>query len=358
MNDDQNIETPEAAEQLQPPLQLKSNSLRISGENVRKAVASLPKEQADLIVWLYDYGQQHHLSIEQLADKINRDKNTLYQVFSGRHAAGKGPICRDIEAFKRIAMERGSSDSIQFVETSLSSTLFKFFDACRVTQRTGFVFGDSQIGKSKIAKEFVARNLGNTVYIRMPAGRSLMAVMYELGNALHLPSTINAVDRRRRILESFNSESLLIIDEAHQPFLGSSSENYFRAATIFEFFREIFDRCECGMVFLGTNVFKTEVESGRCSEILAQTARRRWCNLRLPAVPSQEDLNKFAIAFGYTPATGDAKKLQDLVIKRDALGQWITLLRMGVRMAEKKGETLDWEHVQKAFAARRRYEEL
>lgn len=358
MNDDKNIESTEAAEQLQPPVHLKHNSLRLSGENVRKAVAGLPKDQADLIVWLYEYGQQHHLTIRDLAAKINRDHNTLYQVFSGRHAAGKGPICRDIEALKSVVQERGSSDRIQFVETSLSASLFKYFDACRVTQRTGFIFGDSQTGKTKIAREYVARNLANTVYLRLPAGRSLMTVQSELGDALHIPRSINAMDRRARIFESFNSESLLIIDEAHQPFIGSSAENYFRAATIFEWFRELFDRCECGMVFIGTNVFRTEVESGRCSEVLAQTARRRWCNMRLPAIPAPEDLDKFAIAFGYTPASGDAKKLQDMVIKRDALGQWITLLRMGGRMAEKKAEPLDWEHVQKAFAARRRYEEL
>jgi hypothetical protein len=138
---------------------------------------------------------------------------------------------------------------------------------------------------------------------------------------------------------------LLIVDEVQQC-VYSRREN--TAAKPIEFLREIFDAAKCGLVICATPVFGDEMETGRFAGILRQCKLRRLCRLMLPAIPTAADLDTFAAAYGLPPAAGDSLRMQTDVIREEALGIWLTLLRMAAKLAKRSGRPMGWEHVRRA----------
>jgi hypothetical protein len=97
--------------------------------------------------------------------------------------------------------------------------------------------------------------------------------------------------------------------------------------------------------FVARACSRDAIEKETFGKILRQTKRRRLCTLQLPARPSQEDLNTFAAAYTSKPSEGVARKLESDIIDTEALGMWLTLLRMAAKLAAQKKQKLDWSHV-------------
>jgi hypothetical protein len=101
-------------------------------------------------------------------------------------------------------------------------------------------------------------------------------------------------------------------------------------------------------VLCGTNVFRDAMEKGAVERILRQLKRRRLCTLQLPHVPCQRDLNTFAAAYGLPPSSGTARDLERQMVESEALGMWLTLLRMAAKNAAQHKQTMTWGHVNTA----------
>ena len=172
-----------------------------------------------------------------------------------------------------------------------------------------------------------------------------------IAKSLGLPPELKEKSLRIRIIDALNANMCLIVDEAHQTMLGQE-----RCIRTLEYFREVFDTCKCGLVVCATNLFRDEMERGRFAAVLQQFNRRRLATIQLPSVPSQKDLGAFAAAYGLAPATGDDLRLQTEVVKAEALGIWLTLLRMASELAADREERMSWEHVRRAFNGRRSLE--
>jgi len=333
-------------------------TISISGDVVNRATADLPDDQRSAIRWFHGHATTMGWSLREAAEKIRRDPNTLYQVWTGRHAARKDEITREILAVQKLAIERQGLRRLGFIETDLSRKIWQVCDAARAYQRIALVFGDSQIGKTSALLAYQrAHNHGETVYVSTPTSGAMLFFVPALARALRISPALREVIMRERIISAFDDRMLLIVDEAHQCFAttGHKSENL-RAARALEFIREIHDRSGCGVVLSATNVLREEMESGKAAGVLTQLKRRRLVSLRLPSIPSPRTLAQFAAAYGLEPAEGDDLKLQADVIKGEALGMWLTTLRMASNRATKAGRPLTWADVRKAHALLRSLE--
>lgn len=334
---------------------------RIPGDVVHNATEDLPEKQRQLIRWFYHYAADTNLSQEEVAKGIGRDWNTVYQVFTGRHQASKNAICAEIATFKKLVEERAGIEHLDFVETRLTQRIWKLCDAARTYQRVVFIFSDSQIGKTINLEEYTRRNTAAlkapTHYVRMPTSGNFHEFLLQMADQLHIAKYTSSHVLKERIFSMIDSRTLLIVDEVHQCFLGTARlPKGTQHLRVIEFIREVFDRCKCGMVMCGTNTFRREMEQGYASGWLAQLSRRRLASLQLPAVPDPEDLRAFSSAYGLENPTGEALEIQNDVIKREALGVWLTLLRMGAGIATKRKEAMTWDHVLRAYDVRRKLE--
>ncbi len=318
---------------------------RIAGDVVNQATADLPDEQRSLVRWFHGYCTEHDLPLSEASKLVRRDDSTLHRVFNGKYEGSMLNVCRDIAEFKRIAEERGKGRKLDFIATALSKRIAKLCDAAREYQRIGFIFGDTQTGKTTALEAYTAaNNHGSTIYVRMPTGGSVGGFARALAKALRISPRLEMFELMERVKSAIDDRMLLIIDEAHQVLMGRREKN----VRAIELIREIHDVTRCGVIVCGTNVFRDELENGRCAGMLLQCKRRRLAALQLPNAPTRDDLATFAAAYDLPPATGEAAELQNRVIHDEALGMWLTLLRMGAKLAAKAGESMAWKHVIRA----------
>jgi DNA transposition AAA+ family ATPase len=353
---------------------------KLPGDVIAKTVAELPDTQRGAIKWAAGYCRQRNLSTEEFGALLTQpgtDKaysgDSVYQAFTGRRDAGSlDRFCDAVDTLRR-RMDETASRASTFIETTLTRDIWRTCRTALQRHKLSFVFGPSQIGKTTALAEYSRRNNhGETVFIRMPTrgnqGELLKELAFRLGISVHNSQQ----EHRRRIMESFDERTLLIVDECHQC-MGSFYGN--RALESLDFLREIWDRRKCGMVLCGTDVFRQGL---RNHKILQQLWLRGYRPLQLPSRPSQSQLAEFARAFGLEPATdknmtvemvltgpdGEEQtrrvtrnplKLEADVVTAYGLGRWVSLLEDAADMASEKGTRMTWGRV---IAANEQWQQL
>jgi transcriptional regulator with XRE-family HTH domain len=324
---------------------------RIPGDTVNKATADLPDNQRSAIRRLHALYTEENLSLDELAKMVRLSTATISLVFRGKYNAKLDDICQVIDEFFILKERRAGSKKLPFIATSLSEKIGNVCAAANEFQKIAFIFGDYQIGKSEALLEYQrTHNHGNTIYVSMPTGGALCNLIVEMGEALRISATICEKVLRRRIMSAIDDRMLLIIDEAHRAIPDSSNARGTSKIQSIEFIREIYDKCRCGVVICATNVFRDEMDHGAMSKLLGQSKRRRLCALQLPNRVPREDLDRFAAAYGLPPSAGKYRDLEKRIIEDEALGFWLTLLRMAGKIAGQRKQKLTWDHVSEAHA--------
>lgn len=317
--------------------------LRIPGDAVNKATADLKDNQRSAIRWLHGYAMQHNLNLPELSKLVRYDASTLHRVFWGKYNGNLEAVSKEILRFKQLEEKRQRGRKLDFIETSLSQRIWQSCRWALEFQRLVYIIGETQTGKTTNLKQYALdHNHGETTYMVVPTGGTMNQCLAELATVLRISPRNKTGELRRRIIDSFDDRMLLIVDEAHQCVLTERRLNFL------EFVREIHDRTGCGVVISATQDLWDEIEAGRLSNLLRQSKRRRLMTVRLPNKPTTADLNTFAKAYGLKPATGEALKLQTKIIEKEALGMWLTLLRMAASMASTNGTRMTWDHVTEA----------
>jgi DNA transposition AAA+ family ATPase len=323
---------------------------RIPGDVVNKATADLPDSQRSSIRRFHAFYIENDLSLEEAARLIRLSGTTLSLVLRGKYDATLDNVVSEIESFFELQDKRRQGRKMEFIQTKLTERIWNVCDAALEFQRIAFIFSESQVGKTEALQAYArAHNHGSTIYTSVPTGGHLLHFLCKLAGALRISHQQRRDDLRRRIIEAFDDRMLLIVDEAHQcvPVRGRSPA----PLQTIEFVRELFDESKCGLVICATNVFRDAMERDAAfAGILKQTRRRRLCAVQLPDRPSREDLNTFSAAYGLPPSSGQARALETALIGEEALGMWLTLLRMAAKLATQAKQPLSWPHVLTAHA--------
>lgn len=323
---------------------------RIPGDVVNKATAELPDNQRSAIRRLHAYYAEHNLSLGEVAKLIGYDSGAVVGlIFRGKYDARLDTVVKEIEGFFDLQDKRAQGRKLNFIHTAMTRKLWQICEASLEFQKVAFIFGDQQIGKTEALKAYRdAHNHGSTIYVRMPTRGTLSNFLVDLARQLRIGENLSMPRLRERIKGAFDDRMLLIVDEAHQCI--SEGGRSSRSIDSIEFIREIFDEKQCGLVLCATNVFRDAMESGPVRKLLGQIKRRRLCSLQLPNVPTRADLVTFAAAYKLPPSQGAAQVLEKQMVEDEALGMWLTLLRMGAKLAAQRNQKMDWGHVLSANA--------
>lgn len=356
-----------------------NSGFRIAADQIRRAIQDLPDDQRELVWWFAQWCSRHDLNRDDLAKVLRNTKtkefysyDSIIQLLTGgriRRGENIEPMLDAISALRKVEDPRDEQANSGFVTTRLAREIWKRCRKSLLRSRVGFIFGESQIGKTKALKQYAKdNNHGETVYIEMPCGGSVSALIYALAKHFNIPSKSGAkADLRDRIIECFDSRMLLIVDEAHRALKPGSTVGL----DSFSFLRELWNKAQCGIVLSLTNEGRDELLTGTNYKALAQIWRRRIPPLQLPNSLPDDDAALFANAYGLPEApakpvtievyyyddrgkeqvqrlTKSPLDLQREVLKTEGLGVWIGILQDAADMAQEQGKRITWGAVIKA----------
>jgi len=330
-----------------------AQKLNVPGDMFKNAmdrlveIGEITDAQRTEIRWFYSYAIENDMNLEDCGSAIKKDSSTISRLFTGRYGASYDHLVDAIQRYHRLASARGSRKSIGFVEISAWTKIDMVCRHALVGKLPAFIYGASQIGKTFCLEEYTRRNNhGQTKLIRIPASPTLNTVRREVASKFNISLKENSQDLSRRIMEAIDDNMLLIVDEIHEALLG---EGRGRAVAIFEWLREVYDRCQCGIVFCGTPVFREEIEGGKLALVLEQFRRRSIINLELPSKTPYADIVKIAKAFGLEAPTEDALNIIDAMLIKSGLGQYVKFLQQASNLATNQKKALTWDHFVMAY---------
>jgi hypothetical protein len=347
-----------------------SGRFNIGGDTIASACTNLPDDQRHALKWAAGYCRERNINCNEFGALLTKGDDgkpysgdSVYAAFTGRREGSLDRLCTAIHAFRKRIQETAPRTSTPFIETSLSQAIFSACRAAFLRHRVVFIFGESQIGKTTAAQEYARlNNHGESILVRMPTGGSLTQFTAELAIRLGISRQNPAADLRRRIIESFDERTLLIVDECEQ----CLSRTTDRPLASLEFAREIHDRRKCGLVLIGALSFRNALKT---SYSLRKLWLRGYRPLQLPDRPTKENLDLFSESFGLDPAPdknikidttiltqdsrlktqdsiiGNPLQVQTAVIKDYGLGRWLTILEDAADNAKANGGRITWGRV-------------
>jgi len=330
------------------PGQSERQQNRINGTKVADATAGLPPDQRSAIVWLHSYYWDSNAGLDAVGQKIGYNGGTLSKVFRGIYEGNLEEVTSAIGKFRALLNNRASINKAPFIRTGLFDILEESCNALRTYQKMGFVYGESQVGKTKCLKHYAEMdeyNHGRTIYVEMPVGGTLTGFTTELAGKCKISPNQRSGELPAMIRRHFRDDMLLIVDETSRAAVGGK-----QTSKTLDFIRSIYDEAQCGVLLCGTNIFRDQMANVRMEPFLRQMHRRVLFRRQLPDRPSRADLNAFAAYYKLPQATGSAYLTQKETIIKHGLGVWLTTLTAASRLATNSGEEMTWEHVSKAHS--------
>lgn len=354
----------------------------IAAHKIMEATADLPDRERNALRWAHSYCVAKNISHAELGAKLKQpngdaySKDSLYHAFTGgREADQLKNMVAAIESLRRIEEERADLVDSGYLHTSISKRVWRVCRRALLRKRIGFIFGDTQIGKTEAVEAYrkvPEHNHGQTKYFRFPSGGAYGDVLREMALMLGLPTGNNGTDMRREIIDSFDEHMLLIADEImeSQSMTTGSVKRYLRTIN---FLREIHDRKKCGVVLIGTNVFRDAMLHSKEARNLRQTIGRGLPFEQLPRSLGRADLNMFSKAFGLGPAPdeeisvritvvddADGTERQETIKKNPltlqtevnadvGVGRWKLILQEASDLAREARRPITWGAVIKAW---------
>jgi len=310
-------------------------------------------EQGELIFWFHGYGLMHGLTNTELSARSGISKTTISQIFSGKYIADDWtPICHRIEAFRKTSDNEVRLANAGFIATSIACTIHQVCDNALHDGMPAFIYGASQIGKTRSLLEYVRKaNTSSVKYLRCRSGMTKCRLARLLGEVCHLRNLrqLSSNEIIDGVASSLNSSSLLILDEFHMMTETVSSDV---SRQLVEYVREIYDLTHCGIVTAATKIGLIDLEEGPNRLLFDQFRRRGILKVSLPDVPPVKDINAFAKHFGLPIPHGDELKYLKTLIRSRGLGVFVAYLSKAsakVKQANERGgdKTLDWAFFQK-----------
>lgn len=351
------------------------SGINIGGNTVTQCTEHLPEQQRLLLRWLHTHARENRWTWEDLVKAVAFSSTTWYRIWTDKFRYPKGeekagermPIdkqCAAVGRYKKIVEQREAVAQAGFIETTVWKRVEWVCRRAFVRQKIGFIYGESQIGKSTCSREFGRRNNhGQTTVVELPPAAGVQLMTREIARALH----VSAATCFEKLIEdcaaALDESKLLIVDEVHRVFTTYQKTSVMRCLDVL---RWLHDKTRCGLVLIGTNVFRDELSRGQFSQYLKQLRRRGLIELQLPSVPPREDLDVMAKHFGLDPEQHDSfecefmvegkKKLVSVhseevmlrIAKSDGFGKYIIRLQDAAELAANKKQALSWEHFVKA----------
>lgn len=339
------------------PAEVASPSSAIRSDKTIRAVidtavgrGQITIDQGEQIYWLHGHALDNNLQLPALSKQTGISKATLSQLFSGKYPADDWTqIVARIIQYRKQSDNLIKSADVGFIETTTAKLIFKVCKQALYDNMPAYIYGASQLGKTRALEEFVRRcNSPAIKYLRCRSGMTKARLARLLGRTCHLRNLdrLSSSDIIDGVVASLNDSSLLILDEFHMC-LNTVKPDVSRQ--LVEFIREIFDLTHCGLVLCASKVGLTTFEEGPNRQMFDQMRRRGILKIVLPDVPPVKDINDFSRAFKLPCPHGEELNFIKSLIRVRGLGVFASYLSVARRKVEAHNaknpdqpKTLDW----------------
>lgn len=225
-----------------------------SQDDIRRIFAGEEEDVVKQFLALHAYACKHHLGISALGHQTNIPAGVLSQCFNHSYNGDYSALAERVDKFFwRLGQKELYGGLRQFVETRLAKTLWTVFEKVRIIRRIQVIRSPEQLGKTRAAEEYTARNnSGRTVYTRLSGGtrQGCGDFIWNLAEQLGIPYSVKMREKRIRIKSALEACDLVIIDEAHLVWSWCDAS----ARDFWDYLRtDIFSDGERGVVLIATN---------------------------------------------------------------------------------------------------------
>ena len=297
---------------------------------------------------LLDVLQETNRSIASVATDIGISSTRLSRLLSGKYQADLGPSLGMVREFLRRFEEGRLVEPDHFVETETFNLIKNGIDYAVLYHQVVNIFGESQIGKTFAVEEYQARaraaGSDHVVFIRMASSPSPITMAEELCRELGLEPRRRLRDMRGALLSRISPRHVLIVDEIHQISLG----NGLAGLRTVEFLREIHDLTHCGLVLIGTNVWRAVLTT-------THSARKDWQGwlvqlqkrgpvINCPHHLSHKDTSALYTAYGLPEPDKDTLDVVRHLVLSQGIGVYAKRLQAAATAARAAGKKFAWQH--------------
>lgn len=224
-------------------------------EEMRSALASQAPEVVETAIRLWLYARANHLGVSRLAQTIGGiGAGMISQWLNGEYPGDPIAIAERVDKFFwRLDQKEKYGAIRKFVETRLATALWNVFEKTRIVRRIQLVEGPEQVGKSRAALEYYARNnSGRTAYTTLSGGTKsgVGDFVWRLADNLGIPYGVKLSEKKLRIRHRLEACDLVVIDEGHLAFTWTDRA----LAEWLDYIRtDLFDNGARGIVIIATN---------------------------------------------------------------------------------------------------------
>lgn len=295
-----------------------------------------------LMMWFFSELKDKTLTLSDAGKAIGYDSSTVSRILRGRYEGNWGNVLKAVRRHKHLVTERAKMVRADFVETSIFKSIRDTCDLALFNELPATIIGVSQIGKTCALEEYQRRSEFLVRLVRMPAAPGLRGAMEAVADACNVTTRCTSEQLRRRVADSLDNKTLLIVDEFHQLAISSGRES---AMKIAEWIRELHDRSKCGLVLCGTKALKQDLIEGPLKAWLDQLKQRCIKHLVLPDRLPDDDI--LLVAKNYRLGAPDAETLG--VLRTLRMNRLCKILMLADNLARKREQPLAWQHFNAAY---------
>ena len=299
---------------------------------------------------LLDVLQETKWSLSKVATDIGISSTRLSRILSGKYGADIGTSIGMVQEFLRRYGENQLVEPEHFVEIKAWQLVRDAAQFASMYHRVVNVYGPTQAGKTRAALEYQARTRAagsdHVLYLRMSACASCQSFASDLCRALGMEPRRRLYDMLTAIKARLSPRHLLIVDEIHEIALGNGHVGL----RIVEMLREILDLTHCGLVLIGTNVWRSVLTSTHRTAVRKdwvgwlEQLDRRGDPVQIPATLSHEDTLAICAAYGLPEPDKDTLAVVRQILRDRGLGRLCKTLQAAATTARAAGKTFAWCH--------------
>lgn len=303
------------------------------------------EEQIEIALWLLGVaracGMTTYAAIGQL---VKKDASMMSRYFRGDYDSDLSGLTAHIQRFRADWNSQQKLGEMPFVsQLSVVRKIGTFAEMVRLTRQMGPLWGDSQIGKSLALEHIAADDSKDTILFRLAASGTQKDSINALAEACGVPTRKDDHEKRDRILKRIKPQTLLIVDEFHQAFVGRKLK-----MGLIERIREIHDLCKCGVLLCGTHIFVEMLSSEKFKDFLSQINRRGVLRMFIPTAPEPGDLELLFAAYKLPPPDGRAATIAKQLSAQHGIGELTKYFQVARFLAMNETVPMGWDHFLKA----------
>ncbi len=302
--------------------------------------------QIDTALWLLATARTLGLTtFGAIGQLVKLDGSVISRYLRGRYEADLASLTARIERFREDWNAQQRLGDMPFVaELSVVRKIAQFAEMTRLTRQMSRLWGNSQTGKTWALEHVAADPAKDTIFWPLAESGREGESIDALATACGVPLGKSSAEKRERIRRRITPQTLLIVDEFHEAFIGRSLK-----MGLIEFIRRTKDLCGCGVLLCGTHVFVEMLASPKFADFLAQTRRRGVLEMEVPTAPEPGDLALLYTAYRLPEPEGRAAEFTKKISAADGIGtltKWFQVARM---LAMNDRAELTWEHFTKTI---------